>query len=329
MTIICVYIITTVVCGFGHVLCMHILQIKIHYSASRPNISYCRELFQHGDDIDKDDAVHQMYSYLLTMIQNDSEIVLLAGSLMPSKNGNSSGWWVSIRRNANCYESPEINLKRRRPTWYMDTHLLKLTLRNTLVYPSIHTHLGPHTPIPQPRRPMELEPSSSATYARRQLQWTRAHTNPRIPHPPNPWILRCGMGPPHSPRRKQARDGPTPVCPLHIPGLWSNQQRHCHAENSERRAKARITMIYMIVHGLVEILASDHIIQAPASRRTGNAQFRVPYARTLAYQRGFFLDGTRLWNALPNEVKEAERIETFKERLSQLRIRCWDHSSTL
>ena len=86
----------------------------------------------------------------------------------------------------------------------------------------------------------------------------------------------------------------------------------------ERRAKARITMMYRIVHGLVDILASDHIIQVPASRMNGNAQFRVPYAQTLAYQRGFFPDGTCLWNAIPNEVTEAESIDTFKERLSQL-----------
>ena len=98
-------------------------------------------------------------------------------TLMPFKNENSSGWWVSIHRNANCYESPERNLQWRRHTWYMDTHLLKLTLRNTLVYPSINTHLGLHTSMPQPRMPMEHKPSSSATYARRQLQWRRAHTN--------------------------------------------------------------------------------------------------------------------------------------------------------
>ena len=61
---------------------------------------------------------------------------------------------------------------------------------------------------------------------------------------------------------------------------------------AECRAKARITMMYRIVHGLVDILASDHIIQAPASRRNGNAQFRVPYTHTLAYQRGIFPDGT-------------------------------------
>ena len=33
---------------------------------------------------------------------------------------------------------------------------------------------------------------------------------------------------------------------------------------AERRAKARIIMMYIIVHGIVDILASDHIIQAPA-----------------------------------------------------------------
>ena len=98
---------------------------------------------------------------------------------------------------------------------------------------------------------------------------------------------------------------------------------------AERRAKARITMMYIIVHGLVDILALDHIIQAPASRRNGNVQFRVPYAPTLAYQRGIFADGTRLWNVIPNEVTEAECIDTFKEQLSQLCVRCWDYSSTL
>ena len=114
----------------------------------------------------------------LDSINVTCSLALYRWTLMPFKNGNSSGWWVFIRRNASCCESPERNLQWRRPTWYMDTHSLKLTLRNTLVYPSINTHLGPHTSTPQPRRPMELEPSSSATYARRQLQWRCAHTNP-------------------------------------------------------------------------------------------------------------------------------------------------------
>ena len=88
------------------------------------------------------------------------------------------------------------------------------------------------------------------------------------------------------------RDGPTPVRPLHIPGLWSNQQRHCHPENSRLGTPSGTPRecphhhdvhLYIIVHGIVNILASDHIIQAPVSRRNGNAQFRVPYTRTLSY----------------------------------------------
>ena len=253
---------------------------------------------------------------------------------MPFKNGNSSGWWVSIHRNANCYESPERNLQWRRPTWYMDTHLLKLTLRNTLVYPSIDTHLGPHTSMPQPRRPMELEPSSSATNARRPPTAVKTRIYESLIRP----ILEYSgvVWDPHNAQdvnklemvqhryvRYTSRDyGQTNSVMAILKTLsWEPL--------AERRAKARITMMYRIVHGLVDILASDHTIQAPASRRNGNAQFHVPYARTLAYQRGIFSDSTHLWNAIPNEATEAETIDTFKEQLSQLRVRCWDHSSTL
>ena len=199
-------------------------------------------------------------------------------TLMPSKNGNSSGWWVSIRRNASCYESPERNLQWRRPTWYMDTHLLKLTLRNTLVYPSINTHLGPHTSMPQPRRPMELEPSSSATYARRQLQWRRAHTNPSSaqslkysgvvwdPHTAHDVNKREMVQRRYA--RYTSRDyGRTSRITAMLKTLGWEPLAEC-------RAKACITMMYRIAHGLVDILASDHVILAPASRRTGNAQFR-------------------------------------------------------
>ena len=145
-------------------------------------------------------------------------------TLMPFMNGNSSGWWVSIHRNANCYEAPERNLQWRRPTWYMDTHLLKLTLRNTLVYPSINTHLGPHTQCHSQEGQWysslhPAKPTQGANFSE------DAHI--RIPHPPNPWILRCG------PRHKQARDGPTPVCPLHIPRDYGRTSSViCHPENS-------------------------------------------------------------------------------------------------
>ena len=83
----------------------------------------------------------------------------------------------------------------------------------------------------------------------------------------------------------------------------------------------RITMMYRIVHGLVDILALDHIIQVPpVSRRNGNAQFRVPYAPTLAYQRGIFPDGTRLWNVIPNLGREVWRLDLSPLHISLGRL---------
>ena len=89
----------------------------------------------------------------------------------------------------------------------------------------------------------------------------------------------------------------------------------------ERRAKSRVTMLYRIVNDLVDIPATDYLLQAPTTRKNSDATFRVPYARTLAYQRSFFPDSTRLWNGLPSDVIAAESLDTFKDRLSHLRLR--------
>ena len=88
----------------------------------------------------------------------------------------------------------------------------------------------------------------------------------------------------------------------------------------ERRAKSRVTMLYRIVNDLVDIPATDYLLQAPTTRKNSDATFRVPYARTLAYQRSFFPDSTRLWNGLLSDVIAAESLDTFKDRLSHLRL---------
>ena len=75
-----------------------------------------------------------IYKEIRSQIQTNSR-----RTLMPFKNGNSSGWWVSIRRNASCYESPEINLQWRRPTWYMVTILAETDTANYLGV-SLHKH---------------------------------------------------------------------------------------------------------------------------------------------------------------------------------------------
>ena len=80
-------------------------------------------------------------------------------------------------------------------------------------------------------------------------------------------------------------------------------------------------MLYRIVNDLVDIPATDYLLQAPTTRKNSDATFRVPYAQTLAYQRSFFPDSTRLWNGLTSDVIAAESLDTFKDRLSHLRLR--------
>ena len=44
----------------------------------------------------------------------------------------------------------------------------------------------------------------------------------------------------------------------------------------ERRAKSRVTMLYRIVNDLVDIPATDYLLQAPTTRKNSDATFRVP-----------------------------------------------------
>ena len=51
----------------------------------------------------------------------------------------------------------------------------------------------------------------------------------------------------------------------------------------ERYAKSRVTMLYRIVNNVVDIPATDYLLQAPTTRKNNDATFCVPYALTLAY----------------------------------------------
>ena len=78
----------------------------------------------------------------------------------------------------------------------------------------------------------------------------------------------------------------------------------------ERHAKSHVTMLYRIVNDLVDIPATDYLLQALTTRKNSDAMFCVPYVQTLAYQRSFFPDSTRLWNGLPSDVIAVESLES-------------------
>ena len=80
-----------------------------------------------------------------------------------------------------------------------------------------------------------------------------------------------------------------------------------------RRAKYQLTMMFKIIHGLVDISADDHL--TAASTRT-----RAHTSPTDYYKNSFFPKTIRLWNTLQATLAEAADLVPFKRKLSSLII---------
>jgi hypothetical protein len=87
----------------------------------------------------------------------------------------------------------------------------------------------------------------------------------------------------------------------------------------ERRAHAKAVMMYRVVNQLIDIPSSP-ILVPTNSLRGNNISFIVPYTRTLTYQKSFFRDGIRIWDALPSEVC-ATSMDSFKFQIQNTTIR--------
>ena len=81
----------------------------------------------------------------------------------------------------------------------------------------------------------------------------------------------------------------------------------------ERRAQAKVTMMYRIVYQLVDV-PTTYLIPISSIRGHG-LNYLVPYARTQIYQRSFFPDTIRLWNSLPQSVVSCPTIDSFKREV--------------
>jgi hypothetical protein len=79
---------------------------------------------------------------------------------------------------------------------------------------------------------------------------------------------------------------------------------------AERRAKAKVTMMYKIVNQLVDIPANLHLRPSPRF----DHKFVLPFARINSYQRSFFVDGVRLWNKLTDNIRASASLDIFKRQ---------------
>ena len=87
----------------------------------------------------------------------------------------------------------------------------------------------------------------------------------------------------------------------------------------ERRAQAKVTMMYRIVYQLVDV-PTTYLIPISSIRGHG-LKYLVPYARTQIYQRSFFPDIIRLWNSLPQSVVSCPTIDSFKREVLPVAMR--------
>ena len=92
--------------------------------------------------------------------------------------------------------------------------------------------------------------------------------------------------------------------------------RELHWLNVEQRITFKtILIVYKAVRGL----CSDNINLKFVDGRRGNSlMLETPNAKTKHGKRIFAYNGSRLWNAIPIEIKLIEDIDIFKQRLKTL-----------
>ena len=89
----------------------------------------------------------------------------------------------------------------------------------------------------------------------------------------------------------------------------------------ERRARARLCMVYKIVTTLVAIPAPNYFIPAHSRTRQNHSLcFFRPYASTDYYKCSYFVWTIPLWNSLPVGVAEAPSLERFKTELAKVAL---------
>ena len=97
---------------------------------------------------------------------------------------------------------------------------------------------------------------------------------------------------------------------------------HLEWESLEaRRAKYQLTMLFKIVHGLVDIPANNYL--TPASNRTSSQhslKFRHIPTSSDYYKFSFFQRTVRHWNYLSANVTEAHSLVSFKLELSSVSV---------
>jgi hypothetical protein len=84
----------------------------------------------------------------------------------------------------------------------------------------------------------------------------------------------------------------------------------------ERRLHAKLSFLYKIDHGFVDVLASTYLQPLAGYTTRGHSRkFVIPHTRVNAFRYSFFPSTIMLWNTLPSTVVMAQSFDTFKTNL--------------
>ena len=88
----------------------------------------------------------------------------------------------------------------------------------------------------------------------------------------------------------------------------------------ERRARSKVTLIKRAELDLVKIPTEDLKLKKNNTRRAAHS-YELPRSRTNSHLHSFFPSSIRLWNNLPNNIREIKTIDTFKLNLQGVTLR--------
>ena len=88
----------------------------------------------------------------------------------------------------------------------------------------------------------------------------------------------------------------------------------------ERRARIKLCILLKAKFGLVNI-PLNHLQSNLSTTRRGNKGYTIPSSNINSHLYSFYPNTIRLWNSLPDNVKNCKTIESFKGQLEKTTVR--------
>lgn len=92
---------------------------------------------------------------------------------------------------------------------------------------------------------------------------------------------------------------------------------------NEKRTQDKAIMMHKIINGktpsyLKELFTNSNVSNHYSLRDKTKLDLQIPRARTDYYKKSFVFSGAKLWNSLPNSLKEEKSLSKFKSKLKDI-----------